>query len=293
MLKKNKSLNHKKSFLFNFLNYFLKHKYTNIVYKLIILFKTNYRNTNTSTEKQRQMNTIILFSFFSTFVENPISTNDKTLVFQGIAKDLVSREMLYREVHSEIYSEKGHYRTQTNFFGSNNRLIATRNLDFTNSKSRPEYTFHDYRTGSKESVTNKNGIFTITYQENRESPLILKSIEVPEPAVVDGGFNYFVKSEWNRLKEGKTVVFNFISTARQDYYRFQLSMQANKNNAQNNHVTIIMEPVSYILKALLDPVIITYDKNTQRIVNYRGISNIKDLTGNSYFATLTYPEMGP
>ncbi len=141
-----------------------------------------------------------------------------------------------------------------------------------------------------ESVVNRNGIYTISYRENNSTDVIIKTLEVPEPAVVDGGFNYFVKNEWDNLVKGSTAHFNFISTARQDYYRFQLSKIESSNE---NEMLVKMEPSNYILRVLLDPIYITYNLSTKRIINYTGISNIKDIEGNNLFATLTYPTVGP
>ena len=234
----------------------------------------------------------LLVVFFSLSAFTPPS-NIETIVYDGIAKDMVSQQVIYRESHNEIYAQKNHVKSETRFFDGNNNLIAKRDLDFSKSKTKPQYSLYDYRTGWKESVVNKNGVYTIEYRENHNSKPIVKTLEVPEPAVVDGGFNYFVKTEWDNLMKGETLVFNFISTARQDYYRFQLTKTAEETVGNSNEVIIKMEPANYLLRTLLDPILITYNIETKRIINYIGISNIKDNQGENYFATLTYPTVGP
>ena len=166
-------------------------------------------------------------------------------------------------------------------------------LDFSNSKISPYYTLTDYRNGAYESVRYTNGAYLIEYKENKDEKTVLKSITAPSPVVVDGGFNYFVKQEWEKLMRGEIVLFNYISTARQDYYRFQLTIKKNNPSLQNEQVIVIMEPTNYILRALLDPIYITYNKKTKRIIEYSGISNIKDRNGETQVATLTYPTIGP
>lgn len=236
--------------------------------------------------------TSVLFVFYSFKPSSDTSINN-SVVYQGVAIDMESQEIIYREVHNEIHNTQGHVVTQTNFFDANENLIAERNLDFSKSKTSPAYSLKDLRTGLKEEVTNKNGIFNITFKENKNSPTLNKLIEVPEPAIVDGGFNYFVKSEWENLMAGNTSHFNFISTARQDYYRFQLSKIESSNSGTQHEIIIKMEPANYILRALLDPIIITYNARTKRIINYTGISNIKDIEGGNHFASLSYPTVGP
>lgn len=227
----------------------------------------------------------ILFSAFKS------STTSNDMIYEGVAKDMETQELIYREIHKEIYDEKEHIITQTNFVNAKNQLIAKRTLDFSKSKTQPHYTLNDYRMGLKEEVSNQNGNFTIVYQENSQAPLIRKEIKVPEPAIVDGGFNFFVKQKWALLLNGGTAHFNYVSTERQAYYRFQISIS--EINENKGTVIIKMEPVNYFLRVLLDPILITYNRETRRIIDYKGISNIKNKDGDNHIAVLNYPTVGP
>jgi hypothetical protein len=230
---------------------------------------------------------LILFSSFTTVTET------ERKVYEGIAKDKNSNKVIYKEVHNEISKNKEHVVTITNFYDSDDKPIAKRELDFTNSKTMPNYSLIDYRLGASESVSYVNGKFKISFKDDRDSDMIVKYIEVPEPVVVDGGFNYFVKTGWNNLVNGEVLHFNYISTARQDYFRFRLSRVPSNESLQTNEVVFKMEPANYFLRALLDPIFIEYDLNTKRIKNYDGISNIRDITGKNHVAFLYYPTVGP
>ncbi|MDD2565065.1 MAG: hypothetical protein PHU27_12700 [Salinivirgaceae bacterium] len=239
------------------------------------------------------MKTLLILSTMLYMTENPSINVAKPTSFNGFAKEVSTHKLLYEEVHTEIYSADKHNKTETKFLDENKKIIASRILDFSNSMISPQYSLEDHRTGAYEAVTNRSGKFLIQYKENRDAETISESITVPDPAVVDGGFNYFVKSKWNQLMQGETVGFNYISTARQEYYRFQLTIDKSSSNRSSNLVLVKMEPTNYFLRALLDPIYITYNKNTRRIVQYSGISNIKDKEGKTQVAVLTYPTVGP
>ena len=237
------------------------------------------------------MKILLILSTMLYITENPSVISVKSTPYNGIAKNISTLNMLYEEVHNEIFTADKHNKTETMFLDENKKIIASRTLDFSDSKISPKYSLEDYRTGGYEAVTVQNGAFLIQYKENSNSETISKLLNVPDPAVVDGGFNYFVKAKWNQLMSGETVNFNYISTARQEYYRFQITIE--NSTISSNTVNMKMEPTNYFLRALLDPIYITYNKNTRRIVQYSGISNIKDNEGKAQMAVLTYPTVGP
>jgi len=236
-----------------------------------------------------------LILFFGTFFLVAFTDNShiEKSTYQGVAKDLKSQGFIYREIHKEIHDKNKHVITQTDFVDSKNYVFAKRTLDFSKSKIKPDYSLTDYRNGLMEKVTYNTSGITITFRENTNAKPIVKTIEVPEPAIVDGGFNYFVKQEWSSLMNGNASYFNFVSTERQTYYRFRILVDEEKTNRNSQQVVVRMEPSNTILRALVDPIFITYNTNTKQIINYKGISNIKDDNGDNYFAILTYPTVGP
>ena len=54
-----------------------------------------------------------------------------------------------------------------------------------------------------------------------------------------------------------------------------------------------MEPANYILRQIMDPIVLTYEKSTKRLIKYEGISNLNDNKGKRYIVSIVYPEMGP
>ncbi|MDE5418852.1 hypothetical protein L3049_12625 [Labilibaculum sp. DW002] len=230
---------------------------------------------------------IILFSFYG------FRSGTENRVYEGIAMDKNSLEFIYKEVHQEIFREGKHLETQTSFVGENGSEFAHRELDFRNSFQKPNYLLMDERSGLLEEVIHLGANqFGIRYQKNYNSKLKEKSIYVPEPAVVDGGFNYYIKNNWNKLMAEEKLVFNFLSVAFQDYFTFRIYKVDEQTN-NPNIVVLRMECQKLFLRVLMNPIYVHYDLQSKRISKYEGISNIRDQEGHSYKALLNYPELGP
>ena len=217
----------------------------------------------------------------------------KNRVYEGIAIDKNSLEFIYKEVHKEIFLQGEHIEPITSFVEENGNEFARRQLDFRNSFQKPQYLLMDERNGLLEEIIHLgSNQFTIKYKKNSESKLKEKSIYVPEPAIIDGGFNYYIKNNWDRLIAGDRLTFNYLSVAFQDYFSFRI-YKVDENNNDSNIVLLRMESQKLFLRVLMKPIYVHYDLSTKRIVKYEGISNIRDLNGGSYKALLQYPELGP
>lgn len=231
---------------------------------------------------------ILILLPFSSFSSG---TEDRT--YEGIAIDNKSLEFIYKEIHEELFEDGRHVGTITSFVCNNNNEFAKRVLDFSNSYQKPVYKLTDSRSGLIEEVIPKeNNYFDIRYRKNTKSKLKEKSIFVPEPAIVDGGFNYFIKENWDKIISEEQLDFNFLSVAFQDYFSFRIYRIKEKETVANT-IVLKMESQNAFLRLLMNPIYIAYDVNSKRISKYEGISNIRNKKGSSYKALLQYPELGP
>lgn len=211
--------------------------------------------------------------------------------YSGYAYDLQTNELIYTEVHTENYVNGNHVQTTTDFFGTDNHeKIATRTLDFSRSKISPDFETKDLRTGYLEGAEQLNpNRFRLYTKAKAGARVQEKTLHIPSPVVVDGGFNQFIKQNWNAIIKGEEVVFHFAVPSRLDYYTFR----AIKTQGSADEVTIQIAPDSRIISWLVDPIVIDYSRDTKRITEYLGRSNISDGHGENYIAKLIYPKKGP
>lgn len=230
---------------------------------------------------------LIIFSFFFVFAK--LNVEEEYLSYQGIATDLKSNRFYYLEEHKETIEHHVLKQTTIQYKDSAGTVIARKIIDYSGNKVTPAFEQNDYRDGYTEGVAYSENKLVFKFRKNKKEALKTKSIDRPENLVVDGGFNYYIKGNWNDLVAGKTKVFNFAVPSQLDYFSFRLY----KDTQQNDEIVFKMEPDNYVLRKLVDPIRVTYKASTKRIIKYEGLSNINDKKGKSYLVKIMYPKVGP
>jgi hypothetical protein len=209
--------------------------------------------------------------------------------YRGVAFAEGDANPIYSEVFDDKFVNGRHIETATKYYNTENKLIATRSLNFSKSRFAPDFTTEDLRTGYLEGAVVTGSHIKLFFRRDKISPTKEKTIDVPHPAVVDGGFNQFIKSNWTLLEKGESVVFYFTVSSKLDYYK----LRAIKVNESNHAMKVKIEPDQPVLRWLASPIIVTYDISTKRIMSYEGKSNITDDNGANIIVKLIYPEKGP
>ena len=212
-----------------------------------------------------------------------------TDTYIGYAYQEGTENLLYTEHFTDTFIKGIHVTTQTTYYTPDNKLIVSRTLNFNCSLTAPDFETKDLRTGYIEGATVVGKTVKLFVRKNKNSVTTEKLIYVPEPIVIDGGFNQYIKSQWNALQRGKAVIFNFVVPCRLDYF----ALRARKISSDLTTTTIRVEPENIMVRWLVIPITIQYDLSTKRILSYEGKSNISDEKGVNFMARLVYPEKGP
>ena len=215
------------------------------------------------------------------------------LKYKGTATDLQSGKFYYTEEHEEVKVASAQSETSILFKDAQQKTIVTKTIDYTKSEIHPDFIQEDSRDGYLEAATTKDGITELKCRKTFKKKTESKILRIPEPAVIDGGFTYFVKANWEKLIAGGVIVFNFAVPSQLDYYTFRVSKI--KENIVDGKKTVLfkMEPDQLILRAIVKPIMLTYNADTKRLMQYEGISNINDEHGKSYHVRITYLVTGP
>ncbi len=213
--------------------------------------------------------------------------------YQGQAYDLGKGQLLYTETHQESFSNGQKTAIYTLFQNPQGQPIAERHLDFSRSPMQPGYIFKDFRNGYEEGAAVSGNRVRVYYRDSQASPLRQKSLNVPEPFVIDGGFNNFLKQNWDSLTAGHRLHFHFVAPARLDYYAFVAHEDARRVPKGMPARAFVVEVDNALLRLLVSPIVILYDSSSRKMMQYQGITNIHDARGNGLKVRLIYPEPGP
>jgi hypothetical protein len=210
--------------------------------------------------------------------------------YNGTAVDLKTGKKLYSDFHEEYSSNGKHLYSVVNYKDPSGKIFAKKNIDFQKNGARANFKLEDFRDGyieGSEVIGNSNKAKFI-FKKNSTEELKEEILETPVPSVFDGGFDIYMKDNWAAIMEGKRKTFSICAPSQMDCFKFAAFKTGEELYKEKEAVVVRVELNSFILSKLVKPIIITYDKNTKRILQFDGISNINNENGKSYVVRITY-----
>lgn len=213
--------------------------------------------------------------------------------YRGVAVDLRTGAPLYVEEHQEEMIGGRRTRLTTVYRDVTGVQIAERTVEYVADRFVPIFRFEDKRSGYVEGAEHVDGDVRLFSREAKGDEVREKVISIPSPAVVDAGFNDFVQAHWDDMMAGKTMKMHFGVPSRLDYFRFRLYRVEEKLVDGKQAVVVRCEVDNMFLRWLVDPITLTYDEKSRRMVSYEGISNVSDEQGNSHLVRIVFDPIGP
>jgi hypothetical protein len=177
----------------------------------------------------------------------------------GEARDPDTGKTLYLE---HYYCSDDALQCSVYYLRPNRELIASKELNYQPSLKAPVLTFRDFRLDREVVIEQPAG-----------------------DAVVDAGFDNFVRLQWQELAEGEEIKFPFRLVDREE----PISMRASKTNAcEDDKLCLEIELDSWLLGNFVDPIQLTYERDSQRLLRFEGISNLKNDKGRSQTVEIQY-----
>lgn len=196
---------------------------------------------------------------------------------EGIARDPGNQRPLYKEQHW----------IRTNALAPVERLVVYRCMDGTAfarkrvnyqpSEQAPAFEFIDVRKGYVEGLRYKQRKAALWYRAPGAVPE--KNAVLPaQNLVADAGFNEFIRINWPALRSGKALPLRFAVPTRLQAYKFNLKQTGESLLAGTPVVTYQLK-LSGLLSLLADPIEVTYDIASKRLLRFQGLSNLRNDAG--------------
>jgi hypothetical protein len=207
--------------------------------------------------------------------------------FQGQAKK--DAKILYIEKHTLTYSDSGNLKTaRTEYFSAENRPLATLVSDFTSSLSSPSYEMNYLVSGNKEGVKRAGNDIILFDQpaKKEEKTLTLKEQDQNEKIIMAGqGFNYYIIENLNNIKEKKVLPIRLLIPGKLDFYDFRVKfLSENKEGDMDFELSVD----NWILRMVAPSFFVRYNKNSKRLIYYKGLSNIPDDKNKNHVVEISY-----
>ncbi len=177
----------------------------------------------------------------------------------GKATDLKTGETLYLE---HYYCSDDELRCSVFYLRPDDRVIARKDLDYATSPKAPDLKFQDFRI---------------------DKEIVIESTE--SDSVVDAGFDNFVRLQWQDLAEGDDIQFPFRMVGREE----PIDMLARqRDECEGDKLCLNIRLDSWLLGNLIDPIQLTYDRDSQRLLRFKGISNLRNDEGRTQKVDIVY-----
>jgi hypothetical protein len=202
------------------------------------------------------------------------------LHFVGAAYDIDSGKLLYREVHDVTIENGRAVRGSTVYVDAGGNQIARKTADYQPDPYVPVFAFEIPGLKYEEAITGNGDAVVMTRKTGgklREARVAKKT-----PMAADAGLLNLIADQFPTLLEGKSLKLTIAVVARLDRFTVRLRRIDDIQFAGRPAVRFQLEHDSP-LRLLLNPLVLTYDPETRRLLEYRGQSNIRDpKTGNPY-----------
>jgi hypothetical protein len=239
----------------------------------------------------------------------PVRAETPTSPFKGYAYAPGTTDLLYTEKHDDRV-RGGIPVSRTEYRNPAGSVIAERTLNFSRHVYKPDYLLADTRDGYEEGAEVLGKAKTEDGREAAKVRVFMRPergearkervLAVPEPCVIDGGINSFIKSRWDDLAAGKRVPFSFVAPARRDWFAFEVvpvgydeASTFSDFKPEKGDLAFVIRPENKALRLIAPLIRVSYDIATRRLFEYQGISNVNNAKGKSFKVRIAYPEGGP
>lgn len=217
----------------------------------------------------------------------------EVLRFYGYAYDLKSGRHLYTEVHEQRTEGLRWTGGSIGYYLPDGRRLGFKPLDFSKDPFVPVYRLDLLLEGYSEGISDAGDPLVLERREKKGGELERKRLKREGPICADSGFHAFLIAHFERLMKGETIAFRLAVAGSLDAFKFRARRIADSSFEGQPAVNFYIEPDS-LLRFMVDPLQLTYDAKTQRLLEYRGVSNIRDpASGKQYLTRISYYSKPP
>jgi hypothetical protein len=227
---------------------------------------------------------IFLFNLPPVFSEDS-KVQSPTISFRSKVYDFESKKFIYTENHTEHYKNGSHIYSIIEYKDPSGKTFARKKIEFGKKRTQPDFTMEDYRTGYLDKSVLINAStqeFSIEHRRSESEPLKKEKLKIPGLVVVDGGFDYFIRDDFDTIAKGNLIKGQFLLVNRLDYFVCRVRKVSDNKYKGRDATVLVLQPENFVLRALADKIIVTYDTKTHRLLEYIGISNLRDSGGEDF-----------
>ncbi len=211
----------------------------------------------------------------------------ETQHFTSAAQDLKTGRVVYTESY-DVKVENGRWLSgTTRYFLPNGTAIAERKFDFSSDRYLPIYALEQSNVEYHEAITRIDAQH-VEVSMLRDGQRQAASLTRVQNMVADCGSQPYVADHLDQLEAGATLHFTLAVAGKTDSFRLRAKKLANVDVNGRRAMRVRIE-LDSLLRLLLPPLELTIDMDNKQLLEYSGITNLKDpVTRRAYSAKITF-----
>jgi hypothetical protein len=208
---------------------------------------------------------------------------------KGDAYALDSDTLLYHEFHTFEFKDGDLVGDQVEYALPDGTVIGRKTLDFRPSLFVPAFETSLYDGRFVEGLRYEDGEIVVYQKKGENADEKSKVISGKDAMAADAGFNSYVFSRFDDLLRGDDVKFYFVAASQLAAVKFKAT-RVEDRDIEGVPVVEFNVAINSFLSLFIDPLQLSYDEDTRNLIEYRGLSNIRDEDGDLYKVRIRYPQ---
>jgi hypothetical protein len=223
----------------------------------------------------------------------PAAPVSEVRAFYGYAYDLRSDRYLYTEVHRQRVEDGRWVGGTIRYYDTDGREIGAKQLDFRADPYVPVYRMTLQDPVYAEAITDNGETIQVQRQVGVDGEVERQQLPHGAQTTADSGFHAFLLSHFDDLMQGEVVTFRMVVPGSLDAFNFR-ARRIDDTRFEGRAAVRFKVELDSLLRLLIDPLELTYDPQTHDLLEYRGISNLRDPdTTKAYEVRIAYYSKPP
>ena len=206
--------------------------------------------------------------------------------YEGIAHASAGGQVAYRETHWR-YLDHGRPARLVLYRCANGSAFARKRIREVGDAQSPDFDFIDGRDGYREGVRSVGGKRQVYWQENARRQPQQREIAIGGDAIIDAGFDAFVRSRWTMAAAGEPLRGDFLLPSRHGFLPVRVNTPARKA-AEDGLLHLSMKLDAWY-GFVAPETRLVYRRSDRRLLSFEGIGSIRDARGKHQAVRLEYP----
>lgn len=208
--------------------------------------------------------------------------------YVGEARARDGGRLLYSESHWIKPLEGGGQHRLVLYRCPDGKAFARKMVNVGSDAQAPDFELDDGRTGYREGVRGDGTRRTVYYRAAHDEGERSAPLSVGADTVIDAGFDAFVRQHWDALLARHAIHIDMLVPSRLRTVNFRV-VDHGREPVDGREVQRFRVRLDAWYGFALPHIDVGYDAATRRLLDYRGLSNIRDIDGRNLNVRIDFP----